>query len=308
MTYLKQTSELAPKVKTAIERLKSFEPPEGYYLAYSGGKDSDTCKALCDLAGVKYDAHYRITSVDPPELYNHIRHDHPDVHRDTPRDKEGRAITMWNLIPRKMMPPTRIARYCCQELKEDGGDGRLTITGVRWAESVNRRKNQGLVTIMSPTKDGINRYEALASGNFRESKTGIVLVNDNEDSRRMLEQCYTRNKTTFNPIIDWDDRDVWMFLRGQGVKYCELYDHGYHRLGCIGCPLATTKMREREFLTWPKYKDLYLNTFDRMLAERMRRGKLDGTWRMGTKAIDVYNWWMNYDVTPGQLTFEEAEI
>lgn len=312
MNYLKQTSELAPKVKAAIERLKSFEPPEGYYLAYSGGKDSDTCKALCDLAGVKYDAHYRITSVDPPELYNHIRHDHPDVTRDTPRDKNGKAITMWNLIPRKMMPPTRIARFCCQELKEDGGDGRLTITGVRWAESVNRRKNQGLVTIMSPTKDGINRYEALASGNFRETgKAGIVLVNDNEDSRRMLEQCYTRNKTTLNPIIDWDDRDVWMFLRGQGVKYCELYNHGYHRLGCIGCPMASTKMRERAFLTWPKYKALYLQAFERMLALRQERGKpfLLAKHSDTTKsAIDVYNWWMEYDVTPGQLTFEEAEI
>ena len=312
MTYLKQTSELGPKVKAAIERLKSFEPPEGYYLAYSGGKDSDTCMALCDLAGVKYDAHYRITSVDPPELYNHIRHDHPDVKRDTPRDKNGKAITMWNLIPRKMMPPTRIARFCCQELKEDGGVGRLTITGVRWAESVNRRKNHGLVTIMSPTKDGINRHEALASGNFRETgKTGIVLVNDNEDSRRMLEQCYTRNKTTLNPIIDWDDRDVWMFLRGQGVKYCELYDHGYHRLGCIGCPMASTKMREREFLTWPKYKALYLKAFERMLALRDERGKpfLLAKYGDTTKgAIDVYNWWMKYDVTPGQLTFEETEI
>ena len=28
------------KVQTAIDRLRAFEPNEGYYLAFSGGKDS----------------------------------------------------------------------------------------------------------------------------------------------------------------------------------------------------------------------------------------------------------------------------
>ena len=46
------------KVENAIEVLRTFEPREGYYLAFSGGKDSIVIKALCDLAGVKYDAHY----------------------------------------------------------------------------------------------------------------------------------------------------------------------------------------------------------------------------------------------------------
>ena len=47
------------KVQVAIERLKTFEPPEGYYLVFSGGKDSVVIKALADMAGVKYDAHYK---------------------------------------------------------------------------------------------------------------------------------------------------------------------------------------------------------------------------------------------------------
>lgn len=142
-------SQLTDKVKASVERLKAFEPKdgEGYYLAFSGGKDSVVCKALMDMAGVKYDAHYRVTSVDPPELVQFIRDRHPDVKREIPRDKDGKPITMWTLIPKKLMPPTRLVRYCCAYLKESGGDGRLTVTGVRWAESINRRKNQGLVTL-----------------------------------------------------------------------------------------------------------------------------------------------------------------
>jgi tRNA(Ile)-lysidine synthase TilS/MesJ len=40
------------KEQKAIERLKTFVPEDGYYLAYSGGKDSDCIKILAQLAGV----------------------------------------------------------------------------------------------------------------------------------------------------------------------------------------------------------------------------------------------------------------
>lgn len=141
------------KVQVAIERFQTFEPPEGYYLAFSGGKDSVVIKALADMAGVKYDAHYNLTSVDPPELVRFIKDVHLDVQIEIPRDKDGKHITMWDLIPKKKMPPTRIVRYCCEVLKEGGGEGRFTVTGVRWAES-SRRKNtrSGLELNFTKTK------------------------------------------------------------------------------------------------------------------------------------------------------------
>lgn len=307
-------SELGEKVKTSIERLKAFEPKngEGYYLAFSGGKDSVVCKALMDMAGVKYDATYRVTSVDPPELVRFIKDKHPDVKREIPHDKDGKPITMWNLIPRKMMPPTRTARYCCAELKESGGDGRMTVTGVRWAESTNRQKNQGLVTVV-----GGNTSRFIDEGDFSLTRRGgVVLVNDNEDSRRMVEQCYKRHKTTVNPIIDWEDAVVWSFIRAENIPYCELYNDGWHRLGCIGCPMATTREREREFLRWPKYKDAYLLAFGKMLEQRAKRHKENPSrpiWKRGgveidnATPLDVFNWWMEYDILPGQMDLFEEE-
>ena len=88
------------KVETAIKRIKTFEPPEGYYLAFSGGKDSVVIKALCDMAKVKYDAHYNVTTVDPPELVQFVK-TFPDVTFDKSYYKDGTHITMWNLIPKK---------------------------------------------------------------------------------------------------------------------------------------------------------------------------------------------------------------
>lgn len=309
-------SQLDEKVSKSIERLRAFEPPEGYYLAFSGGKDSVVCKALLDMAGCKYNAFYRVTSVDPPELVRFVKEQHPDVVREVPRYSEtyknpklaGRPITMWNLIVEKLFPPTRLARYCCANLKESGGDGRMTVTGVRWAESVNRKSNQGMVTVFG---NGAAR-ELGDREDFRiADRGGVVLTNDNTESRRMVEQCYKRHKTNVNPIIEWTDKDVWEFIKGEAIPYCSLYDEGFTRLGCIGCPMAMTKGREREFARWPKYKDAYMRAFEKMVAIRKQKGKpfrFRGDLEKDYTAKDVFNWWMEYDILPGQFNlFEDYE-
>lgn len=273
------------RVETAIERLKAFEPPEGYRLAFSGGKDSVAIKALADMAGVKYEAHYQNTSVDPPELVQFIK-TFDDVQMDSPKDKDGNRITMWNLIPKKKMPPTRIVRYCCHALKETGGDGRLVITGVRWAESVKRRQNQGEVTIMDGTKENLMEMGFDESVLNSTPYGGVVLNMDNAESKDIVSMCYRTRKTTVNPIIDWSNEDVWEFIHKYNVPYCHLYDEGYKRLGCIGCPMSTHAAEELE--RYPKYKQAYMRAFDRMLEERKQRG-YDDHWKT---AEDVMAWWL----------------
>ena len=68
-----------------------------------------------------------------------------------------------------------------------------------------------------------------------------------------------------NPIVDWDDSDVWEFLNSNNIPHCCLYDEGFKRLGCIGCPLSGSKNMERDFARWPKYKEMYIRAFQRMI-------------------------------------------
>lgn len=265
------------KVQVAIKRLQLFEPPDGYYVAFSGGKDSCVIKTLADMAGVKYDAHYNHTSVDPPELIYFIRENHPDVKIEYPRYPDGIRVTMWNLIPKKKMPPTRLVRYCCRYLKESGGEGRFTVTGVRWAESSKRRSRSGL---------------ELSNG----TKTGkrIRIDPDNPNNEELARYCPTKGKHILNPIIDWLDEDVWEFIRKYNVPYCKLYDQGYTRLGCIGCPMSTKNAEELE--KYPKFKRNYLRAFEKMLIELEKLGKTAG-WQTPE---DVMNWWLQKGVQHDQ--------
>lgn len=119
-------------VQHSIDLLREHEPPEGYYLAFSGGKDSIVCYHLCKMAGVKFDAHY-MRAMEPPEVVYFIRQHYPDVQRHLPKK------TIWQLIRENGIPPLRTIRYCCRILKEVGGKTRTTIVGIRGEESMTRK-------------------------------------------------------------------------------------------------------------------------------------------------------------------------
>jgi phosphoadenosine phosphosulfate reductase len=287
------------KVEKAIKRLQLYEPPEGYYLCFSGGKDSVVIKALADMAGVKYDAHYNVTSVDPPELVRFIKREYPEVEFEYHYDKNGKRITMWSLIASKQMPPTRFTRYCCAYLKESGGGGRLKITGVRWAESTRRKYSHGEVTIMRGSAKEIAEQEYTDIAYKVTPQGGIALPLDNRENAKMVETCYRTRQTTVNPIIDWTDAEVWEFIHEYNVPYCELYDQGYKRLGCIGCPMVDNKAGLEAY---PKYKALYLKAFERMLESNRQKGIVSkAKW---DTAEDVMEWWINN----GKIQDTDTEI
>ena len=277
--------QIKDKVEIAIDRLKAFEPKEGYWLAFSGGKDSQCCYELCKLAGVKFTAHYNVTTVDPPELVRFIQEHYPDAWENRTKPEK----TMWQLIPEKKLPPTRLVRYCCEELKESSGEGWMTITGVRWAESSNRARNQGLVTFPSVGKRK-QKEMAKLGGNFTKTPRGGVSLNDdNTENRRLVEHCYRTQKTMVNPIVDWEDEDVWEFLNWLGVPHCCLYDEGFKRLGCIGCPMGRRERQIYELNRWPTYKRAYLRAFEKMLEVRKAAGLPCENWK---DANDVMEWWL----------------
>lgn len=183
------------KEKRAIQYLQTFEPEtEPYYLCYSGGKDSDVIRILASLANVKHDIVNNHTTVDAPETVRYIR-SIPNVQISYPEK------TMWQLVVEKGMPPTRLIRYCCAELKERGGKGRVKITGVRKEESTSRTLNGGLVKIIGKPKT-VEKAAIQRGVDYEKTpKGGIILNHDNAESRQFVEHCYRTTSTMINPII-----------------------------------------------------------------------------------------------------------
>ena len=300
------------KEQRAINYLKMFEPKtEPYYLCYSGGKDSDVILTLAKIAGVNYEAVHNLTTVDAPETVHYIK-SHTDVRIDRPKR------TMWQLIPEKRMPPTQIVRYCCSELKERGGRFRKKITGVRWAESVKRKNNQGLVTVIGKEKT-MRRLAEEAGVDYEENAHGgMVLNHDNAKTRAFVDHCYRTTSVMVNPIVDWTDADVWSFLHHYGIRSNPLYEveersgtfcpRGRTRIGCIGCPMCRNKGMKRDFVDYPKYRDNYLRAFNRMIQARRNAGLppfgYDTYGELSAKQIMM--WWVGDN--PNQLSlFGEPE-
>lgn len=282
------------KIDKALERLKlASEMSLTYYeqpliITTSGGKDSDVCLHLAQAAGIPYEVQHNHTTVDAPETVYHVRETMRKLEENgvkctinTPTYK-GSPVTMWSLIPQKLMPPTRLVRYCCSVLKEQGGHGRMVTTGVRWAESSKRKKNRA-------TFENINRDPAKR-----------MLLNDNDDARRLFENCKIQASRVCNPIIDWTDNDVWEYIESEKIQTNPLYYEGFSRVGCIGCPMAKRNAREFEYARYPTYQKSYIRAFDRMIAERKNRGR-DCVWQTG---IDVFHWWMEDGVLSGQMELE----
>lgn len=161
----------------------------------------------------------------------------------------------------------------------------MKITGVRWAESPRRKQSHGEATIMNKKAKEIAEQEYTHIAYKVTPQGGIALPLDNRENAQMVEQCYRTRDTTINPIIDWTDAEVWEFIHEYKVPYCELYDQGYKRLGCIGCPMSSNQQKELE--DYPKYKELYLRAFAKML-DKMNDSKLITTW---TSPESVMLWW-----------------
>ena len=264
---LEQASEgLRKKMLHSVELLQkaekialNYDAENGYYLAFSGGKDSQALFHMAQLAGVKFRGHMNLTSVDPPEVIRFVKKNYPEVELIKP----GKSI--FQIAVEKQILPTMRVRWCCAEYKETAGAGKVTLIGIRKAEGTRRAKRNEVEINnhkFSGNLDGLDEYrqEQRAKRARRKSKEQGVNIT-NADKEQTLGCIHGKESLLISPIIYWTEKDVWEFLNDVvKVLHCSLYDEGWHRIGCIGCPMSSTKRKRIENKRYPHIKRNWIRT------------------------------------------------
>ena len=274
------TSVSIRKIEHSVDLIKRAEKlalkmsPEGFHLAFSGGKDSQVLYHLAKMAGVKFKAHMQVTTIDHPELMAFVRKNYPDVELHRPE------LNFYQLMEKRNMMPRNRARWCCAELKEHAGAGQVTLVGVRAAESV-RRSKRAEVEKASTDKARRRQYD-------EDEQEFLFGAND-----ETLHQCVKgKDGILISPIFKWTDADVWNFIRGNDIEYCRLYDEGFTRIGCIFCPMASPKTKQKQRLRYPGFERAFKRAIQRMIDERGFGGEFNAT------ADELFDWYVSNRTMP----------
>lgn len=240
----------------------SLSPDDGYWLAFSGGKDSQALYYLCKEARVKFTAHYQVTTIDPPANVYFIREHYPDVIMDRPRRN------MFKLIEVKGVPTVH-HRFCCERLKEGQGAGHVVLTGVRASES-RKRSAYPEFDVRSGRKE------------HREHVGGYSLDGMIQAEHRCIKG---KDKVMLYPMLKWDAVDVWAYLDSIGAPHNPVYKQ-HDRVGCMFCPLSTIAEWQYYEDNYPRFKALFIRSIARYL-ETHPRTDTDIMWSPEL----YYEWW-----------------
>lgn len=249
-----------------------YDKQDGFYLAFSGGKDSQALYHVAKMAGVKFKGHMSLTSVDPPQVIRFVKRQYPDVELIKPK------MSMFDKAIERGVLPTMNVRWCCADFKESAGAGKVTLIGVRAAESARRAKRHEVEVSSRKFSGDLEGFEAWSKAEI-EKKTAKMKRKVNEDefsvnSDNEVRCINGKDSILVSPIFQWTDKDVWYFLNEiVKVPHCELYDMGYTRIGCILCPMSSRKSKLRDMKMFPHVKRGWIKAIK---AIREGRGVLHG--------------------------------
>lgn len=260
---------LKEKVEASIALIQRGEglalalnPNDGYFVGFSGGKDSQVLMELVKRAGVRYRAYYSVTTNDPPDNVYFIRHHYPNVvflHHHP---------NLYAQIAKKGLP-TIFHRWCCEIYKEKAGAGNVVLTGIRREESKKRAKYPQ-IDVRSDRKEHKNRTTPYSIEEFEEAE----------------HQCIKgKDKIMIYPLLEWTATDIWVFIAQNHLPINPCYETS-GRVGCMFCPYVSKEQIEYYEKTQPKAFALVLNNLEKYIVR-------DGVWRDKdfSTTTDYWEWW-----------------
>lgn len=244
-----------------------YDPENGYFNTFSGGKDSQALFHIVKMSGVKFKTYMSLTSVDPGDVIRFVKTEYPSVIRLKPKMSIFQKAVEMGILP------TMRVRWCCAEFKESTGAGKVTLIGIRKEESARRAKRHEVEVSSKKFSGNLDEFEGWSKSEVerkmkRKSKRKI---NEDEFSVKTDNEvrCINgKDSILISPIFDWTERDVWYFLNNIiKAPHCKLYDEGYKRIGCILCPMSQHRQKIKEIQRFPHVKRNWIEAI-----KEIRRG------------------------------------
>lgn len=258
--------QLRKKIQHSVELIRKaekialkYDPENGFYNTFSGGKDSQALFHIVKMSGVKFQTHISYTSVDPAEVVRFVNTQYPSVIPIRPKKS-----IYTRAVERGILPTMRV-RWCCADFKESAGAGKVTLIGIRKEESARRAKRHEVEVSRRKFSGNLYEFEQWSAVEIvrKQSRKSKRKINEDEFSVQSDNEvrCINgKDSILISPIFEWTEKDVWYFLDNIiKAPHCKLYDKGQHRIGCILCPMSQPKQKRMEIQRFPYVKEKWIN-------------------------------------------------
>lgn len=272
----RQKWTLEQKIDHAVGAVEAFAAAKGWenvYVSYSGGKDSTV---LLDLVR-------RFLKPDIRAIFCNTGNEWPEIMRFV-RQTEG---VEW--IKPKMTPEQVFEKYGFPLVSKEQSRYIREAKNSK-GEILRQRRLHGC------DKDGNKKFGSIAqkwkflvSENFEVSeqccnklkkdpfhalsKQGMFpIMGIMAGESKMRESMYVKRggcnsfegkRAASHPMSIWTDEDVWSYIKKFGVKYCDIYDQGADRTGCVFCGFGANRKDDNRFVllneNYPRLYDKCMN-------------------------------------------------
>lgn len=283
------------KIRHSVELIRKaekialmYDPENGYFNTFSGGKDSQALFHIVKMSGVKFQTHMSLTSVDPGDVIRFVKTEYPSVIRLKPKMSIFQKAVEMGILP------TMRVRWCCAEFKESTGAGKVTLIGIRKEESARRAKRHEVEVSSKKFSGNLDEFEGWSKSEVerkmkRKSKRKI---NEDEFSVKTDNEvrCINgKDSILISPIFDWTERDVWYFLNNIiKAPHCKLYDEGYKRIGCILCPMSQHRQKIKEIQRFPHVKRNWIEAIKEIRRRGYSKKDISGENPIRWEATDMF--------------------
>lgn len=218
----KKPSGFDERLNHSIELLKKaeslairYDSENGYYLAFSSGKDSQALYHVAQMAGVKFQANMNFTSVDPPQVIRFVREHYPDVITHAPEK------SIYQLAVEHQLLPSRNIRWCCADFKEYAGAGKVCLIGIRASESARRAKRHEVEVSSKKFSGDLEQFFEWQKTEL-ERREGILLRRMKREGKKVNEDYFSLQKDNEIRCINGKDSiliSMWVELVGGDTDF-----------------------------------------------------------------------------------------